>query len=226
MSEFTAADFEGKTPEELAELANGKVLNLVANKDEILSESKGKTSKIKELEVLLESERESARVAQVEKEQELLKAQGDMEGYKKSVLEESAKREAELKEVNTSLLSEKLNSKRSDYMSQLLKLGHPEHMDALEDMLSNRLNISYNDDNAIDFSMNNRGEVMATNFDDAINWVKESPIFKPYLIGVDSGGAGVTQQGGVKFSAKPNTKDAKVNAAIATNPALASLPRN
>lgn len=192
MSEFTAADFEGKTPEEIAAMANEKVSGLVTNRDAFRSEKEAAALKASEN----AEAAEAARQALVAKEQELLKAQGDMDGYRKSVEEEFAKREAVQKELTEKAQNALLERDKTAVMADLQSLLHPERMYAGKAMLSSALNVSYNDEGLANFTFTHNGEKVADSVESFKSWAAENSDYKQVLKGVDSGGAGVTQPNG------------------------------
>ena len=64
-------------------------------------------------------------------------------------------------------------------------------------MLSNMLEIGYNDQQQLTTQFKSNGEVVANNVDEFKSWAGEQDSFKRILKGVDSSGANTTQsQGG------------------------------
>lgn len=192
MSEFTAADFEGKSPEELATLVNEKVGGLVANRDSFRSEKEAATAKASEA----SQAAEAARQELVSKEQELLKAQGDMDGYRQSVEAEFAKREAVQKELTEKAQNALISRDKTEVMSELMQMAHSDMGYHAKLMFSNALEIGYNDDNVATHTFKHNGEVVADSIESFKGWAAENSEYKKVLKGVDSGGAGVTQSSG------------------------------
>lgn len=192
MSEFTAADFEGKTPEELMVMANERVNGLVTNRDSFRSEKDAAT--VKAQEALQQAE--DTRIALQKSEEDKLKLAGDMDGLKahyEQVNAESLAREKGLAEKAQGAL---LDRDKTSAMSKLMSSIDDRFDMAGQAMLSNALNISYNDEGQAIYSFKHNGEVVADSVESFKSWAYENSDYKQILKGVDSGGAGVTQSSG------------------------------
>lgn len=192
MSEFTLADFEGKSPEELMAMANDRVSGLVTNRDALKGEKE--TSALKAQEAL--DAAEALRAQNVQAQQELLESQGKFKEAQALRDTEHAQQLAVEKSLREKLQDANKQRDNSSAMSDLLKDGHPDFIDGYEAMLSNALSISYNDDNVAQYQFTHKGEVVATDVEGFRGWASENPTYKKYLKSVDSGGAGVTQTRG------------------------------
>ena len=193
---------EGLTPEQAAailEIHNKETEGLKTNRDAFRTEKEAAAAKATEN----AQAAEAARQELVAKEQELLKAQGDMEGYRKSVEAEFAKREAVQKELTEKARNALLERDKTSVMAELQGMLHPDRAYAGKVMLSNALNVSYNDEGIATFTFNHNGEVVADSIESFKSWAAENSDYKQVLRGVDSGGAGVTQSnGGTSLSSK------------------------
>lgn len=186
---------EGLTPEQqeaIAAIFEKETEGLKNNRDSFRSEKEAAAAKANEAAQAAEAVRQEL----VEKEQELLKAQGDMEGYRKSVEAEFAKREAIQKELTEKAQNALLERDKTSVLSELQTMLHPERSYAGKVMLSNALNVSYNDEGLANFTFTHNGEVVADSVESFKSWASENPDYKQVLKGVDSGGAGVTNHTG------------------------------
>lgn len=186
---------EGLTPEQAAailEMHNKETEGLKTNRDAFRSEKEAAAAKAAEN----AQAAEAARQELVAKEQELLKAQGDMEGYRKSVEAEFAKREAVQKQLTEKAQNALLERDKTSVMADLQSMLHPDRAYAGKVMLSNALNVSYNDEGIANFTFKHNGEVVADSVESFKSWAAENSDYKQVLRGVDSGGAGVRQASG------------------------------
>ena len=74
-----------------------------------------------------------------------------------------------------------------------MDLIHDDHKWNSKAMLSNMLEIGYNDQQQQVVSFKHDGNVVANNVDEFKSWANEQDSFKRILKGVDSSGAGTTQ---------------------------------
>lgn len=186
---------EGLTPEQqsaILEMHQKETEGLKTNRDAFRTEKEAAAAKAAEN----AQAAEAARQELVAKEQELLKAQGDMEGYRKSVEAEFAKREAVQKELTEKAQNALLERDKTSVMAELQSMLHPDRVYAGKVMLSNALNVSYNDQGEASFTFTHNGEVVADSIESFKSWAAENSDYKQVLRGVDSGGAGVTQSSG------------------------------
>ena len=135
-------------------------------------------------------EKEAARVALVDKEQQLMKAQGDMDGYRASVEAEFAKKEAALNEALESEKCYKLQRDKGDVLNNALTVVHDNFKGAGRAMLEKSIEIEYNDGKANTLFKNDQGEVVAKSVEEFKGWAAEQSDWKHILNGADSSGAG------------------------------------
>ena len=186
---------EGLTPEQseaILAMHNKETEGLKHNRDEFRSEKESAAAKAAEN----AEAAEAARQALVTKEQELLKAQGDMDGYRASVEAEFAKREATQKELTEKAQNALLDRDKTSVMADLQTMLHPEMAYAGKAMLSSALDIGYNEEGKAITTFKHNGEVVADSVESFKSWAAENSDYKQVLKGVDSGGAGVTQSSG------------------------------
>lgn len=177
----------------LTELHNKDVNNLIENRDSIKQEKLSVQEKLTAAEQIAEDARAAAAAAK----EEALKAAGDITGLKALYEDQLATAKAEY----TSAINERdksiLERDRGDALSQVLDMIHDDHKWVSKPMLSNMLEIGYNDQQQQVVSFKHEGNVVANNVDEFKSWANEQDSFKRILKGVDSSGAGTTQsQGG------------------------------
>jgi len=125
-----------------------------------------------------------------------LKANNDMDGLKLHYEEQLATTTAELT-ASAKTAKDALTSRdRGDVMGKVMGLVHDDHKWNSEAMLSNMLEIGYNDQNQLTTQFKHNGEVVANNVDEFKSWAGEQDSFKKILKGVDSSGADTTQSRG------------------------------
>lgn len=209
MSEFTAADFEGKTPDEIATMTNDRVSGLVTNRDSFRSEKDVATQKAKDA----EDEAEQLRQQNVQAQQDLLESQGKFKEAQTLRDEEHRNQLAVEKSLRESLVDANKSRDTTSTMSELMKDGHPDWIEGYEAMLSNALSISYNDDNVAQHKFTHKGETVATDVEGFRSWASTNETYKKFLKGVDSGGAGVTQSNGGQSSGENSAFKQRLKAA-------------
>jgi len=196
MSEFTAADFEGKTPEELMVMANERVNGLVTNRDSFRTEKEAAALKAQEALQQAEDTRKALQLAEEEK----LKLAGDMEGLKSHYEKVNAEDKAALKAAAETAQNALMSRDKTEVMSELMQMAHSDMGYHAKLMFSNALEIGYNDDNVATHTFKHDGEVVADSIESFKGWAAENSEYKKVLKGVDSGGAGVTQSSGASGS--------------------------
>lgn len=192
MSEFKAADFEGKTPEELMVMANERVNGLVTNRDSFRSEKDAATVKAQEALQQAEDTRKALQLAEEEK----LKLAGDMDGLKSHYEKVNAEQLASIKAESDKARNALLDRDKTYVMADLQTMLHPDMGYAGKSMLSSALDISYNEEGKAITTFKHNGEVVADSVESFKSWASENADYKQVLKGVDSGGAGVTQSSG------------------------------
>ncbi len=189
------AQVPGITPELIAlltPLVDKELSGIVSNRDDFKIEKQAAQDKLAEAELLIEVGRKAA----VETEEQRLVDSGK---YKEALeLRESELATAvAVAQASEKSAKEALTSRdRGDVMSKVMGLVHPSHKWNSEAMLSNMLEIGYNDQNQLTTKFKHNGEVVANNVDEFKSWAGEQDSFKMILNGVDSSGAGTTQSTG------------------------------
>ena len=170
-------------------LHNKETEGLKTNRDAFRSEKEALAIKMEEGSQLAET----SRLALLQSEENALKLSGDMDGlkahYEKVGAEQSAKDKASSDRYKELLLSRD----KSEVMSDLQGMLHPDMSYAGKAMLSGALNISYNEEGKATHTFKHNGEVVADSIESFKSWAADNSDYKQVLKGVDSGGAGVTQ---------------------------------
>lgn len=146
---------------------------------------------------------EDARKAAIKAEEEKLKAANDMEGLKAHYEEQLASATAAANEKAKIAEDALLSRDKTTVLNKALGLIHDDYKGLSEAMLSNMLNISYNDQGEAITEFKHNGEVVAKNVEEFKGWASEQDSFKKILNGVDSSGANTTQS---SSSAAPTNK--------------------
>ena len=128
--------------------------------------------------------------------EEQLKKDKDIEGLKAHYEKINAEQLAAIKAESENARNALLERDKTSAMAELQGLLHPDRAYAGKVMLSNALNVSYNDEGKANFTFNHNGEVVADSIESFKSWAAENSDYKQVLRGVDSGGAGVTQSSG------------------------------
>ena len=180
--------------DKIAELtdANEKITK---NRDDILGEKRGVQSRIDEKDEALKLLAE-----------EKLKLAGDMDGLKSLYEKESAETIAKLQ---SALDGERSSNRKIEYDKEFnsnVDMFHDSHKGAGKALLSNALNVSYNDQGEKTTSYLHDGVEVAKTAEEFKAFAVQSDDYKQYLKGVDSSGADTTQSRG--SSAANGDKDA------------------
>ncbi|MCK5644139.1 MAG: hypothetical protein KAJ19_25290 [Gammaproteobacteria bacterium] len=168
---------------------NTDVSNLIINRDNIKQEKLGVQERLTAAEQVAEDARKTATLA---KEAELIAA-GKTEELKLHYEEQLATTTAELTATAKTAKDALTSRDRGDVMGKVMGLVHDDHKWNSEAMLSNMLEIGYNDQQQLTTSFKHNGEVVANNVDEFKSWAGEQDSFKKILKGVDSSGADTTQ---------------------------------
>ena len=174
--------------DKIAELtdANEKITK---NRDDILGEKRNAQQTSQEKDQIIEDARKAAVTAE---EQRLVES-----GKYKEALELREKETTDaIAAANASALTAKdaLQSRdRNDVMSKIMSSVHDDHKWNSEAMLSNMLEIGYNEQQQLTTSFKHNGNVVANSVDEFNSWAGEQDSFKRILKGVDSSGANTTQ---------------------------------
>ena len=171
---------------------NTDVSNLIINRDNIKQEKLGVQERLTAAEQVAEDARKTATLA---KEAELIAA-GKTEELKLHYEEQLATTTAELTATAKTAKDALTSRDRGDVMSKVMGLVHDDHKWNSEAMLSNMLEIGYNDQQQLTTVFKYEGNVVANNVDEFKSWAGEQDSFKKILKGVDSSGADTTQSHG------------------------------
>ena len=148
----------------------------------------------------------AARKAAVAAEEQRLVESGK---YKEALeLREKETAEAIAKANENALTAKEALTQRdkNDVLSKVSSLIHDDFKDVSSAMLSNMLEIGYNDQQQLTTSFKHNGEVVANNVDEFKSWAGEQDSFKRILKGVDSSGADTTQSHGGSAATGNDTK--------------------
>ena len=168
---------------------NTDVSNLIINRDDIKKEKLGVQEQLTASELVAENARAAAATAK----EQALKAANDMDGLKLHYEEQLATTTAELTATAKTAKDALTSRDRGDVMGKVMGLVHDDHKWNSEAMLSNMLEIGYNDQQQLTTTFKHNGEVVANNVDEFKSWAGEQDSFKRILKGVDSSGANTTQ---------------------------------
>ena len=169
----------------LSALFDSEIGGLKNKVDELIGEKRNVQQTSTEKDQIIEDARKAAVTAE---EQRLVES-----GRYKEALELREKETTDaIAAANASALTAKdaLTSRdRGDVMGKVMGLVHDDHKWNSEAMLSNMLEIGYNDQNQLTAQFKHNGEVVANNVDEFKSWAGEQDSFKKILKGVDSSGA-------------------------------------
>ncbi|HHZ94946.1 MAG TPA: hypothetical protein EYN67_05155, partial [Flavobacteriales bacterium] len=159
------AAIPGLTEDQITALTsahNTDVSNLIINRDNIKQEKLGVQEKL----TAAEQVAEDARAAAVVAKEASLKAANDMDGLKLHYEEQLATTTAELTATAKTAKDALTSRDRGDVMGKVMGLVHDDHKWNSEAMLSNMLEIGYNDQQQLTTSFKHNGEVVANNVDE------------------------------------------------------------
>lgn len=183
---------EGLTEEQQAAITaqyNTDTEGLRNKNEQLLSEKKTVQQSASEK----DKELEEARKAAVTVAEEKLVAEGKykeaLELREKENAELTAKANEEAKTAKDAL--EQYH--KGNALNGALGLIHDDFKDVSSAMLSNMLEISYNEQGQAITEFKHNGEVVAKSVDEFKGWAGEQPAFKKILNGVDSSGASTTR---------------------------------
>lgn len=165
---------------------------LKAKNDELLNEKKTAAQKAQEA----ETKAEEARLAAVEAEKQRLANEGKFDELKKlheRELAEATAKSNELAEVAQANLDK---YHHGNALNGALSLIHDNFKPVSEAMLSNMINVSYNEQGEPLTTFKYNGEVVANNVEEFKGWALTQDSFKHIMNGVDSGGAGAANANG------------------------------
>jgi uncharacterized membrane protein YheB (UPF0754 family) len=171
---------------------------LKAKNDELLNEKKTAAQQAKEA----EDKAEEARLAAVEAEKQRLANEGKFDEYKKLHEKELAEATAKSDKLAETAQANLDKYHHSNALNGALSLIHDNFKTVSEAMLSNMIDVSYNEQSEPVIAFKHNGEVVANNVDEFKGWALTQDTFKNIMNGVDSGGAGSSNTGGAGVSNK------------------------
>lgn len=157
--------------------------------DELIGEKRNVQASSTEKDQIIDDARKAAAKAH----EETLIASGKTDELKAFYEEQLATTTAELTATAKTAKDALTSRDRGDVMGKVMGLVHDDHKWNSEAMLSNMLEIGYNDQQQLTTSFKHNGEVVANNVDEFKSWAGEQDSFKKILKGVDSSGADTTQ---------------------------------
>lgn len=197
---------EGLTEDQIAAITaqyDDDVSGLRNKNEQLLSEKKTVQQSAQEKEQALEEARKAAQDAKAKE----LEAQGKYEEAQKLREEERAKLVAEAEQKAELAQSNLDKYHKTSALNSAMNLIHDDFKDLSKAMLSNMLNISYNDQGEAVTEFKHNGEVIAKNVEEFKGWASEQDSFKRILKGVDSGGAGSSNNSRNAGGVDGNDKD-------------------
>tara|TARA_R110000782_G_C14790933_1_gene410929 strand:+ start:89 stop:736 length:648 start_codon:yes stop_codon:yes gene_type:complete len=200
MVDLTGLDLNEEQSAKITALFDSEIGGLKNKVDELIGEKRNVQQTSTEKDQIIEDARKAAVTAE---ESRLVES-----GRYKEALELREKETTEaIAKANESALTAKdaLTSRdRGDVMGKIMSLVHDDHKWNSEAMLSNMLEIGYNDQQQLTTQFKSNGEVVASNVEEFKSWAGEQDSFKKILKGVDSSGASTTQsRGGASMTNKP-----------------------
>ena len=200
MVDLTGLDLNEEQSAKITALFDSEIGGLKNKVDELIGEKRNVQQTSTEKDQIIEDARKAAVTAE---ESRLVES-----GRYKEALELREKETTEaIAKANESALTAKdaLTSRdRGDVMGKIMSLVHDDHKWNSEAMLSNMLEIGYNDQQQLTTQFKSNGEVVASNVEEFKSWAGEQDSFKKILKGVDSSGADTTQsRSGASMTNKP-----------------------
>ncbi|MCJ8293773.1 MAG: hypothetical protein MJK15_05135 [Colwellia sp.] len=186
---------EGLSEEQSAKLKalfDTEIGGLKNKVDELIGEKRNVQASSTEKDQIIEDARKAAAKAH----EETLIASGKTDELKAFYEEQLATTTAELTATAKTAKDALTSRDRGDVMGKVMGLVHDDHRWNSEAMLSNMLEIGYNDQQQLTTQFKHNGEVVANNVDEFKSWAGEQDSFKKILKGVDSSGADTTQSRG------------------------------
>ena len=202
MVDLTGLDLNEEQSAKITALFDSEIGGLKNKVDELIGEKRNVQQTSQEKDQVIEDARKAAVAAE---EQRLVES-----GKYKEALELREKETAEaIAKANENALTAKdalTQRDRGDVMNSVMGLVHDDHKWNSEAMLSNMLEIGYNDQQQLTTAFKYNGEVVANNVNEFKSWAGEQDSFKKILKGVDSSGADTTQSHGGSAATGNDTK--------------------
>lgn len=184
----------------LSALFDSEIGGLKNKVEELIGEKRNVQQSSQEKDQVIEDARKAAAKAH----EEALISAGKTDELKAFYEEQLATTTAELTATAKTAKDALTSRDRGDVMSKVMDLVHDDHKWNSEAMLSNMLEIGYNDQQQLTTQFKSNGEVVANNVEEFKGWAGEQDSFKKILKGVDSSGANTTpSQGSASVTNKP-----------------------
>jgi hypothetical protein len=184
----------------LSALFDSEIGGLKSKVEELIGEKRNVQQSSQEKDQVIEDARKAAAKAH----EENLIAAGKTEELKSFYEEQLATTTAELTATAKTAKDALMSRDKNDVLSKVSSLIHDDFKDVSSDMLSNMLEIGYNDQQQLTTQFKKNGEVVANNVEEFKSWAGEQDSFKRILKGVDSSGANTIQsQGSASVTNKP-----------------------
>jgi len=200
MIDLSGIDLNEEQTAKVTALIDSEVSGLKNKVDELLGEKKNVQQGLTEKEQALEDARKAAVSAE---EQRLVEAGQYKEALalrEKEVAEAMAQATNSAEEAKNALLSRD----KGDVLNKLKSLVRDDLRGVSEAMLSNMIEIGYNEDKSVSTSFLHNGEKIADSVEGFKSWAENNETLKHIMKGVDSSGAGVTQsKSGAQLTNKP-----------------------
>ena len=192
MVDLTGINLDEEQTAKITALFDSEIVGLKNKVDELIGEKRNVQASSTEKDQIIDDARKAAAKAH----EETLIASGKTDELKAFYEEQLATTTAELTATAKTAKDALTSRDRGDVMGDVMGLVHDDHKWNSEAMLSNMLEIGYNDQQQLTTSFKHNGEVVANNVDEFKSWAGEQDSFKKILKGVDSSGASTTQSRG------------------------------
>ena len=189
MVDLTGINLDEEQTAKITALFDSEIGGLKNKVDELIGEKRNVQASSTEKDQIIEDARKAAAKAH----EETLIASGKTDELKAFYEEQLATTTAELTATAKTAKDALTSRDRGDVMGKVMGLVHDDHKWNSEAMLSNMLEIGYNDQQQLTTQFKHNGEVVANNVDEFKSWAGEQDSFKKILKGVDSSGADTTQ---------------------------------
>ena len=206
MVDLTGLDLNEEQSAKITALFDSEIGGLKNKVDELIGEKRNVQQTSTEKDQIIEDARKAAAKAH----EETLIASGKTDELKSFYEEQLATTTAEYKAMAKEKSDALTSRDRGDVMGKVMGLVHDDHKWNSEAMLSNMLEIGYNDQQQLTTQFKSNGEVVANNVEEFKSWAGEQDSFKKILKGVDSSGASTTQSRG---GSATNGNDTQTNLA-------------
>ena len=206
MVDLTGLELSEEQTAKISALFDTEIGGLKNKVDELIGEKRNVQQTSTEKDQIIDDARKAAAKAH----EETLIAAGKTDELKAFYEEQLATTTAELTATAKTAKDALTSRDRGDVMSGVMDLIHDDHKWNSKAMLSNMLEIGYNDQQELTTSFKYDVNVVANNVEEFKSWAGEQDSFKKILKGVDSSGASTTQSRG---GSATNGNDTQTNLA-------------